>query len=77
MRSRKQILADQLEKGEFLAEHRIYCPHCAHEHDDPYEIEQGEWEYECESCGKTFLVDTVVKVTYSTSRIKDEKGESE
>ena len=77
MRSSQEMLDAQLENGEFIAEDFVYCPECGHEHDDPYHQDEGEDEYECEHCGKTFLVDTVVSITYSTSRIKDDKGESE
>lgn len=51
-------------------EDAIICPYCGNriEDDDGYFQRQGEGEYECDNCEKTFNFEVNVEVTYSTSR---------
>lgn len=50
----------------------ITCPYCGEVHQDSWEIElaldaeEGEWE--CQYCGKTFLVEIDHSVSYTTRK---------
>lgn len=49
------------------------CPWCGYEDKDSFELED-DGEYECNSCGKPFVVCRNVDVHYSTNKvIKEEK----
>jgi len=45
----------------------ITCPWCEHEHQDSFEMEDGQ--HDCEVCEKPFEVSHDVTVTYSTSKV--------
>ncbi len=59
---------------DWLATHgtdRPICPHCEHEHEDAWELndgEEGDWEQDCHSCGETFTCSRVVHITFSTTK---------
>lgn len=58
------------EETETYCEDEIVCPYCGNrmEDYDGYFIQQGDGEYECDECGKTFNFTVRVEATYSTSR---------
>ena len=47
----------------------ITCPWCGYEDPDSWEFE-GEYDgdYECPSCGKPFILEACVEVTYTSKR---------
>ncbi len=52
------------------------CPWCGAEQRDSWEIslsngeyEEGDGEYDCQSCEKTFIISRYCEVTYSTKKI--------
>jgi hypothetical protein len=45
----------------------VVCPHCGYEHGDSWEW--GEGEQECESCKAVFMVEIIITVEYTTTRI--------
>jgi transposase-like protein len=66
---KKELIADQLEDGEFVCEDEIYCPYCGYEHEaDGSDNEEGEHDYECSHCEKDFVLETSVCISYSTRR---------
>lgn len=49
------------------------CPYCGCEHSDSWEFfahhaHLGEAEVDCNNCGKTFLIEQDVTVTYTTRK---------
>lgn len=47
----------------------ITCPWCGYEDPDSWELEdEYDGEYECERCGKPFMLEKVVEVTYTSRR---------
>ena len=45
------------------------CPFCGHVHTDSWEIgggEEGDHEFQCESCDAEMIVSRVVDVSYTT-----------
>ena len=63
----------------------IVCPYCGYEHSDSWEIATGDdWrkpvDYECDECGKAFIVDIEISTTYSSriaAQIAEDKKELE
>lgn len=50
-----------------------YCPYCGEffEIDDDYELyNEGEHEMKCYNCGKTFVIETEVRHTFTTSKMR-------
>jgi len=44
------------------------CPHCGHDHEDYTEyVENGT--YECEECGKQFIVEVETVVIFNTKKV--------
>lgn len=79
---RKEARYDELaqnlkenEETETWHEGEIICPYCGYRmaDDDGYFQQEGEGEYECYNCGKTFNFETHIEITYSTSRQEDEE----
>lgn len=73
-------LAQSLKENEEVEtdnEDEIVCPYCGNrmQDDDGYFAQQGDGEYECDECGKTFNFTANIEVTYSTSRKEDEDEE--
>ena len=58
------------EETETFCEDEVVCPYCGNRmaDDDGYFIQEGDGEYECDECGKTFNFTVHMEVTYSTSR---------
>ena len=58
------------EETETDFEDEVVCPYCGHrmQDDDGYFEREGDGEYECENCGKTFEFEVNIEVTYSTRR---------
>lgn len=44
------------------------CPYCGRAHQDIWELGDS-YERDCNSCGRTFLVERHVSITYSTKRV--------
>lgn len=69
---RKHRIENILKKGETIRESDVYCPYCAHEQDSTYvwdsklEPNGSEHDYECSSCGETFIIEA--EVLFSTSK---------
>lgn len=71
-------LADRLRENEEIEtsfEDEIVCPYCGHRmtDDEGYFEREGDGEYDCDECGKTFNFTVNIEVTYSTSRKEDEE----
>lgn len=79
-RKHKQEIKEAIQHGgeyEIFGEDEIYCPWCGEEiyfePCDDYQIlyEDGVHETECPECGKLFYVETSVRYSYNTGRIKE------
>lgn len=48
----------------------IVCPHCGYEYEDDFENTNPdkEREYDCDNCGKDFLIFTYVSLSYTTKK---------
>jgi len=47
------------------------CPHCGFVDQDSWELgngEDGQFVTDCGSCGKAFLVNRSIRITYSTEK---------
>lgn len=71
-------LAERLKENEEIEtsfEDEIVCPYCGYRmaDDDGYFEREGDGEYDCEECGKTFNFAVNIEVTYSTTRKEDEE----
>lgn len=51
----------------------ITCPWCGYENPDSWEFDADYGDCECPSCGKPFLFERIVEITY-TSKRKEEDG---
>lgn len=76
--ARYDELTQLLRKNEEIEtdfEDEIICPYCGNrmQDDEGYFAQQGEGEYECDECGKTFNFTANIEVTYSTSRKEGEE----
>lgn len=47
---------------------KVTCPYCGHKETDSWEYEDGE--YECGTCGRSYVVELSVTVTYSTYEVE-------
>lgn len=58
--------------GDFItyATDEVVCPFCGYIHTDSFELADYDDDFECqnEECGKHFVVERVVEVTYNSSR---------
>jgi hypothetical protein len=49
----------------------IVCPYCGHERSDSWECGtsgEGDWDDECDECGKPFRTSRNVTITYTTRK---------
>ena len=72
-RKHKEYIAAVIEDdGRFIAEDNIICPWCGSEWDADFEAEyycnEGEHTEICEECGKSFIIETEVSISYNTRR---------
>ncbi len=51
--------------------HEVTCPHCGHVHLDSWEMSEGERE--CGDCGRSYEMERIVTVEYSTHKVLDDK----
>lgn len=69
----KKYMLDQF--GELIAQKSIICPYCF-EAQDEFEIsgayEEGEYEYDCQHCDKTFEFETVIGISYNIKPVERE-----
>lgn len=57
-------------EGETSYTDQPICPYCRHEHRDGWEMEGGE-NY-CDVCEKTFFLEILITVQYTTIRLEHE-----
>jgi DNA-directed RNA polymerase subunit RPC12/RpoP len=50
----------------------IVCPHCGHEHTDTTDYDSGE--YDCQECGKAFVLTAEISVSYTTIKAEGAEG---
>lgn len=53
---------------------QLECPYCGHIDRDACEIGQGgdgSWDTECPSCGKEFICNRTISVSYEATKPKD------
>jgi len=51
----------------------VVCPYCGYEHGDSWEIDQNDFEMECEECGMRFKGYREIEVTYSSEKKQGDK----
>lgn len=72
----KEHIEDYIYKNEQWEEKELICPYCKHIHDneDPeflYQQRENE-EFECERCGRKFILNSDFTWWYTTTPIKEE-----
>lgn len=56
-------------ENEQSAKENITCPWCGYEDTDSWEFDaEYDVDYECPSCGKPFILERIVEVTYTSKR---------
>nr|DAV58121.1 MAG TPA: zinc-ribbon domain protein [Caudoviricetes sp.] len=71
----QQMIKDNQEDVDTFSSDYIICPYCGNALDTKYGYEdfpelyeEGDHELECDECGKTFILETMVSYSYETRK---------
>ena len=73
-------MADQAEPIDCEHTSEIVCPYCGHEESDSWEAnggDEGDFEHDCNNCGKRLFCSRHIEVTYSTETIEAVQARAE
>lgn len=72
----KEDIEDYIFENEQWKEGDIICPYCKHKHENEDSeflyTEKDNYEFECENCGRTFLLTSGFDLWYTTTPTEEE-----